>query len=106
MLLLCKVDDVETAIVGYGPGKNGQPMAIVPWLCPDGTYVPRAVTLSDVKLIGLPEKLQRKLKRAQKQQGNPKYTQAYRQNLPQKETTQNHVMHTNDGLKITPTIDR
>lgn len=87
MLLLCKVDDIETAIVGYGPGKNGQPMAIVPWICPDGTYVPRAVTLSDVKLIGLPEKLQRKLKRARKQQ-------------------KDHTIHTLDGLKIMPTIIR
>ena len=62
MLLLCKVEGVETAIIGYAPG----PVAIVPWTYPDGITRPRDVKFSEIELINLPDKLQRRLRRKSK----------------------------------------
>lgn len=66
MLLLVNIDGIETAIVGYAPGKGGEPMAIVPWQCPNGEFVPRAVRLSECHLLNLPEKLERRLRKQRK----------------------------------------
>jgi hypothetical protein len=67
MLIPVRVDDkIDTIIIGWGPGKNGEPMAIVPWPIPEGGYGPRAVRLIDIKFPRLPEKLQRKLRRQAK----------------------------------------
>jgi hypothetical protein len=62
MIILCKIGDIETAVVGYGPGKAA-PLAIVPWLDRDGNYVLRAVPLSECKIQNMPAKLRKKLDR-------------------------------------------
>jgi hypothetical protein len=62
MMILCKVGDVETAIVGYGPGKNG-PQAIVPWMDKEGQYTLKAVPLSECQILNLPPKIEKKLKK-------------------------------------------
>jgi hypothetical protein len=67
MLIPVRVDDkIDTVIIGWGPGKNGKPMAIVPYPIPAGGFVPLAVELSQCKFIRLPDKLQRKLRRQAK----------------------------------------
>ncbi len=66
MLLPVTVDGLETAIVGYGPGKAGEPVAIVVWRNPNGRFSPRAVKLSDCEILRLPEKLKRRLRKARK----------------------------------------
>jgi hypothetical protein len=54
------VGNIETAVVGYGPGKTG-PMAIVPWRERNGDYVLKAVHLGEVQILNLPPKLKQKL---------------------------------------------
>jgi hypothetical protein len=67
MIIPVRVDDkVDTVIIGWAPGKNGEPMAVVPWPIPEGGYGARAVKLSDIRFLRLPEKLQRKLRRQAK----------------------------------------
>jgi len=62
MILLCKVGDVETAIVGYTPSKNG-PQAICPWRAKDGTYTLRSFPLNECQILNLPQKLKKRLNR-------------------------------------------
>lgn len=67
MLIPVRVDDkIDTVIIGYGPGKNGKPKAIVIWPVPAGGYAPLDVELSQCRFIKLPEKIERKLRRQAK----------------------------------------
>lgn len=61
MRLPVRVRDQLTFIVGYGPGTNGKPMAIV---ILDGHL--DAVGLEEIELIHIPRRMERKLRRARK----------------------------------------
>lgn len=69
MILLVEVDGIKTAIVGYAPGKNGEPVAIVIWQNLDGKSTLRHVKVSDCHPLNLPRKLERQLKRDMKTKG-------------------------------------
>jgi len=62
MKLYCKVGDIETLVIGYGPGKTG-PLAIVPWQNKNGDYVLKSVALDQCIITKIPEKLKRKLRK-------------------------------------------
>ena len=59
MRLIVRVQGQLSAIVGYGPGANGVPMAIVVL---DGGLT--AISLNDIELLNVPHKLRKKLKKA------------------------------------------
>ncbi len=54
-MLLVRVDGVEGGIVGYGPGPNGQPLAIVVL-----NNQLHAVALSAIEIVRAPRKLRKK----------------------------------------------
>ena len=63
MKILVKIGDIETAVVGYGPGTKGSPMAIVPWKNKNGTYTLKAIQLEDCELLDVPKPLKQRLKK-------------------------------------------
>ena len=63
MMILVKVNGKDGAIIGYGPGEHGQPKAIV---VIDGGLL--AVALSDIELVSVPKKLQRKVEKSHRRQ--------------------------------------
>lgn len=63
MILLCRVHGVPAAIVGYAPGPEGSPRAIVVM---DGRL--EAIALADVELRKLPKPLRKQLNRESSKQ--------------------------------------
>lgn len=59
MRLVVRVRGELTPIVGYGPGENGEPKAIV---IINGGLV--AVALSEIELLHFPHKMRKRLKKA------------------------------------------
>lgn len=58
VIILCKVDDKNGIIIGFGPGEKGEPKAIVA-LC-DSNY-PVAVKLGDCQIINMTKKWKKRL---------------------------------------------
>ncbi len=70
MILHVKVDGMQTVVLGYGPGKSGEPMAIVPFVTPGGQYSLKAVKLYDIEVLDLPKKLVKRLRRQRREESH------------------------------------